>query len=102
VFHSRSLPPQGANRGRYRDPAADRLIERAADLGSLTQQAPVYRELQARLLQQLPYVPLWYEDHVLVSRADLQGYELAADGNYDGLLAVRRHALGEDSHVARR
>jgi peptide/nickel transport system substrate-binding protein len=101
VFHSRSLPPQGANRGRYRDPAADRLIERAADLGSLTQQAPVYRQLQARLLQQLPYVPLWYEDHVLVCRADLQGYELAADGNYDGLLAVRRHTLGEDGHVAR-
>ena len=92
VFHSESLPPEGANRGRYRDPEADRLIELAAGLGSLDAQAPVYREIQARLLDQLPYVPLWYEDHVLVRRNGVEDYELAADGNYDGLLRVRRQS----------
>jgi peptide/nickel transport system substrate-binding protein len=91
VFHSQSLPPKGANRGRYRDPEADRLIERAAGLGSLEAQAPVYRQLQARLLEQLPYVPLWYEDHVLVRRTGIENYQLAADGNYDGLLRVSRN-----------
>ena len=91
AFHSQSLPPKGANRGRYRDPEADRLIEQASSLSSLEAQAPIYRELQARLLEQLPYVPLWYEDHVLVSRTGVEDYELAADGNYDGLLRVWRH-----------
>jgi len=102
VFHSRSLPPKGANRGRYRDRVADRLIERAATLSPVSQQAPVYRQLQARLLEQLPYVPLWYEDQVLVSRAGVQGYQLATDGSYDGLLAVRRDKAEGSSHVARR
>jgi peptide/nickel transport system substrate-binding protein len=92
AFHSTSLPPAGANRGRYRDPASDQLIEQAEAAGSLDEQARAYRELQARLLAQSPYVPLWYEDHVAVMRDDIDGYQLAADGNFDGLVtAHRRH-----------
>ena len=100
AFHSESFPPKGANRGRYRDPVADRLIERAAGLTPVRAQAPAYRELQVRLLEQLPYVPLWYEDHVLVSRSALQGYALAVDGNYDGLLGVQRTPAEEVRRVA--
>ena len=32
----------------------------------------------------------WYEDHYLVTRADVSGYRVAADGNYDGLNEVVR------------
>jgi peptide/nickel transport system substrate-binding protein len=99
VFHSQALPPQGANRGRFRDPLTDRLIERAATLRPLAEQAPVYRELQTRLLQRLPYVPLWYEDQTLARRSDVRGYQLAADGNYDGLTTVRRDVAEEARHV---
>ncbi len=90
VFHSDSVPPNGANRGRYFDPEADRLIEEAEAARKLDEQASFYRQLQARLLAQLPYVPLWYEDHVFVARSDIGGYTLARDGNYDGLIEVRR------------
>lgn len=90
VFHSEAVPPNGANRGRFRDAQTDALIEQAAAAKTLPQQAELYRELQARLLQQLPYVPLWYEDHVLVTRAGVEGYTLSRDGNYDGLVSVQR------------
>ena len=84
------MPPEGANRGRLADDRLDALIEQAGQGGTLEQQAGAYRAVQARLLELLPYAPLWYEDHVLATRAGIEGYALASDGNYDGLLQVRK------------
>ena len=90
VFHSNSFPPAGANRGRYADSEVDRLIEQAESIPELAARIPTYRALQQRLLQQLPYVPLWYEEHLFAGRANIRGYHLAGDGNYDGLNDVER------------
>ena len=90
VFHSDAVPPNGANRGRFRDAQTDVLIEQAAAAPTLEEQAALYRRLQARLLELLPYVPLWYEDHVFAAREGIVGYTLSLDGNYDGLIAVER------------
>jgi peptide/nickel transport system substrate-binding protein len=92
AFHSSSLPPEGANRGRLVSPRVDALIEAAEQGDSLPAQAVAYREVQQELLQQLPYIPLWYEDHVFAARSDIAGYRLAQDGNYDGLQQVHRLA----------
>ncbi|HEC16069.1 MAG TPA: ABC transporter substrate-binding protein [Sedimenticola sp.] len=92
VFHSDSVPPDGANRGRFSNARVDRLIEQAEAASGLAGQAALYRQLQILLLEQLPYVPLWYENQVFVSRNDIRGYRLAPDGNYDGLIHVRRQA----------
>lgn len=90
VFHSSSVPPDGANRGRYIDTQADILIEIAEKKTNLDEQAAVYRELQNHLHEQLPYVPLWYEDNILAHQKNISGYDLSTDGNYDGLKKVRR------------
>jgi peptide/nickel transport system substrate-binding protein len=91
AFHSNSLPPEGANRGRLADAAVDRLIEAAEQGATLEAQAKYYRQVQAQLLEALPYIPLWYEDHVVATRQGISGYRLAPDGNYDGLLQVKKH-----------
>lgn len=90
AFHSTSLPPSGANRGRLNDAGIDRLIEQAEAGDTLDAQAAGYRAVQARLLELLPYVPLWYEDHVYAARTGIDGYRLASDGNYDALAEVTR------------
>lgn len=92
VFHSASMPPDGANRGRYRNAAADSLIEQARGEGNPRRQAALYRALQQLLHAELPYVPLWYEDQIFAARDDIDGYRLAADGNYDALSGVTRPA----------
>lgn len=92
AFHSASLPPDGANRGFFVSAAADRLIEEAEAAPALAGQIEPLRSLQRRLLDELPYAPLWYEDQVFVARADIEGYRLAADGNYDSLARVSRVA----------
>lgn len=90
AFYSTSVPPNGANRGRFRDAAVDRLIDAAESTSDLRVEAADYRQVQRILLEQLPYVPLWYEDHVYAARGDITGYTVAADGNYDGLINVHR------------
>jgi len=90
VFHSSAIPPEGANRGRFINDKTDRLIEKAEKATSIEKQAQLYAELQAHLLNKLPFVPLWYEDHVFIARDNVTGYTIARDGNYDGLLNVKR------------
>ncbi len=90
AYHSQSIPPEGANRGHYSDALADHLIEQAEAAADPAEQARLYRALQARLLATLPAVPLWYEDQVFAARADIAGYALSANGDYDGLLKTRR------------
>ncbi len=94
AFFSRSAPPAGANRGHYNDPRADKLIEQAEAAPDLRTQATLYQALQARLLETLPAVPLWYEDQVLAVRNTVRGYALDGDGDYDGVLtAVKQRAV---------
>lgn len=85
VFHSTSIPPNGANRGRYNNPQVDKLIETAEQEPSLEKQAEYYRELQQILYDTLPAIPLWYEDNVAVFRKEIRGYTLRTDGNFDSL-----------------
>ncbi len=90
AFHSTSLPPEGANRGHLSSPEIDALIATAEQGTTLEEQALAYRQVQASLLQQLAYIPLWYEDHVFAARQDISGYRLSHDGNYDALREVSR------------
>ncbi len=91
VFHSSAVPPAGANRGRFIDDETDRLIEAAESATTLEAQAALYQQLQSHLLQRLPFVPLWYEDHVFIARDGVAGYTIARDGNYDGLLYIKQN-----------
>lgn len=95
AFHSSMMPPNGANRGRLNHPTIDKLIEQAESATTLAEQAKYYRQLQVLLNQELPYVALWYEDHVFASQQAIERYTLAADGNYDGLKTVEREALAK-------
>ncbi len=94
VFHSTSIPPIGANRGRYNDATVDTLIEMAERRSDLEEQANIYRKLQEYLHEQLPYIPLWYEDNILARRKNITGYTLFTDGNYDGLLTAQKSVNG--------
>jgi peptide/nickel transport system substrate-binding protein len=89
AFHSSSLPPQGANRGRYSDPITDDLIDGAEAEPQPERRAGLYGQVQRRLLDALPIVPLWSEDVTVVMRASVSDYEPATDGNYDSLAHAR-------------
>lgn len=89
LFHSSSTPPQGANRGRFGSDEVDRLIE-TAEAAPIARQGELYEQLQQILAQQRPYTSLWYEDHILVTRDTISGYQISRDGNYDGLIQTHK------------
>ena len=90
VFHSTSVPPAGANRGRFKDKTADRLIEQADNASTQQEQAAYYRQLQDYLQSRLPYVPLWYQEHFAAMNRHIHDYVLAKDGNFDGLVRIHK------------
>ncbi|MEQ9058543.1 MAG: ABC transporter substrate-binding protein [Gammaproteobacteria bacterium] len=92
AFHSRAVPPAGANRGRYASATADRLIERAERAGNRPARVAAYHALARHLLYDLPCVPLWFEDQLLVTRDDIVGYTTDAAGSFDALSRITRKA----------
>lgn len=92
AYHSASLPPAGANRGRYRNATLDRLIETGETAHTLAHQAEYYQAIQQWLHDDLPVIPLWFEDQVAATGVAVQGYTPAADGNYDALLHTHKQA----------
>lgn len=80
AFHSRSIPPAGANRGQLRDAELDALIDRRD-----------WKAATERIHGLMPYAPLWYEGQFAAMRDNLGGYRPAPDGNWDALATVHKH-----------
>lgn len=85
ALHSESLPPNGANRGAYRSIKTDTLIETAENSNTTGQRLAALHALQQHLLYDLPFVPLWFEDQLVVSQKKISGYSTTSDGRYDAL-----------------
>ena len=85
TFHSASIPTEengwvGGNRGAYRNPEVDRLLDEAAHRLDPTERAARYRRVQEILSEELPYVPLWHEDTIAVVGDRVQGFQLSPWG----------------------
>ena len=87
-FHSRSVPPAGANRGHYRNPEIDRLIEQGRVSGDLADRRAKYVRVQEILHRELPYIHLWYVNNVAVHHRRIGNLRLPPTGNYDFLTEV--------------
>ena len=88
AFHSASLPPVGANRNRYRNPAVDRLL----DLGRATldreARRAIYRRVQQIVAEDLPYLTLWHGRIVAAHRPHVRGFRLYPAGDFTPLKDV--------------
>ncbi len=77
AFGSDFFPPNGFNRGRYADKALDNLLAKED-----------WPAAMARIQQQLPYIPLWYEGQFAAMGKNIKGYAPKADGNWDDLTNI--------------
>jgi peptide/nickel transport system substrate-binding protein len=88
LFHSKSIPPDGANRGTYLNPQMDLLIERGRVLQGREERKEVYGRIQKILARDLPYVSLWNEVNVVVMDPRVRGFVLRPDGDFLSLKDV--------------
>jgi len=88
VFHSRKIPPDGANRGHYRNPRLDALLDQARVEADREKRRRLFSEIQRIVADDMPYLNLWYFDNVCVHRRRIAHVELTPSGDYDFLRDV--------------
>ena len=91
VFHSQSVPPVGANRGRYSNVQLDALLDTGRR--SMSQQArrATYSQAQVLIATELPYIPLWHNTNVAVLRSTFRDYQLTPSGDFSVIRTVTPH-----------
>jgi len=93
-FHSSRIPdakdPDGGNRWRYRNPEVDRLTEAGRSELDRDKRKAIYAQVQRIVAQDLPIVPLWHEDNVLLSNQDVQGYTIVPNARFVGLIVASK------------
>jgi peptide/nickel transport system substrate-binding protein len=88
VFSSRRFPPDGANRGHYRNPRIDALTDRIRVEMDRGERKALCSDVQKILAEDLPYLPLWFTDVVSVHRRELGELQLSPTGDYDFLITL--------------
>jgi peptide/nickel transport system substrate-binding protein len=90
--HSSQFPPLGNNRGYFQEPSIDQLTEAARHTANTDERRRLYAEVQRRVAQLLPVIPLWWTTNVAVMNRRLQGYEIQPNGSF---VSLRRAWLEE-------
>ena len=91
IFHSSSVPPNGDNRGRYSNPEVDRLLEQGRVTLDRNARQLIYRAVQRLVAEDLPYVPLWWWNNVIVKQPGLRGFVAYPDGE---LISLKKVTFG--------
>jgi peptide/nickel transport system substrate-binding protein len=93
-FHSSRWPsakdPDGSNRWRYKNPEVDRLAEAGRTEVDPERRKPIYGELQRIIADELPIIPLWHEDNVVLANVDVQGYQIVPNARFIGLVGTSK------------
>ena len=90
VFHSDQIPPLGFNRGYYRNPEVDRLLDRATQSTDRRGTGAGYRQAQRSSPRTRRYIPIWNRTNVIVAQSSLDGLHLNAIGDFQALKDVHR------------
>jgi peptide/nickel transport system substrate-binding protein len=85
AYASASQPPHGANRGHYVNAELDGLMADAAKTTDREKDRADYVKVQQIVAQDVPTLPLWYQDNVVVHTKRLQNIEVSPSGDYDFL-----------------
>jgi len=92
IFHSRMVPPEGSNRAAYANPRMDALLEAARATLDHGERVHLYAEVQRLAADDLPVVPLWWADNVVVHSRRLAGFVPAPDGDLRWLASAHLEA----------
>ncbi|MCA9602596.1 MAG: hypothetical protein KC417_11250, partial [Myxococcales bacterium] len=77
---------EGANRWRLRNPALDAARDRGCATSDLGARRAAYDDAQRILGQELPVLPLWHDDVVLVRRSAFPAVHVPRDARFGGVV----------------
>lgn len=91
-FASSSFPPHGVNRGDYSNAEVDTLLQAAATESDQAKRRSAYVQVQQILAKDLPTLPLWYLDSIVIYNRRLSGVKSSPSGNFYFLETAIPHA----------
>jgi peptide/nickel transport system substrate-binding protein len=103
VYSSARIPPDGANRARYRNAEVDKLTAEIQVEMDQEKRKALCGEVQKIVARDLPVFPLWFVDVVSVHRRDLGELNISSAGDFDFLAtlspkqAIARNVLGSEN-----
>lgn len=89
VFSSKKMPPNGANRGHYKNPKLDALLDQARVEMDREKRKALLFQIQNIVAEDEPFINLWYVDNVCVRRLRLTNVVLPPAGDFDFLNLAR-------------
>ncbi|HUJ58746.1 MAG TPA: ABC transporter substrate-binding protein [Kofleriaceae bacterium] len=93
-FNSSRIPdakdPDANNRWRYRSAEVDRLTEAGRRETDPAARKQIYSQVQRIVARDLPIIPLWHEDNVVLSNVDVQGYRIVPNARFSGLISATK------------
>jgi peptide/nickel transport system substrate-binding protein len=93
VFHSSNIPSTGragGNRSGYANEQVDKVLQRARATSREEERVALYRSIEPTLRDDVPLIPLWFDDEVAVHSVDVVGFELSRTAS---LLPIARARL---------
>ncbi|OGP08337.1 MAG: hypothetical protein A2048_04785 [Deltaproteobacteria bacterium GWA2_45_12] len=88
AFGSSQIPPIGANRGYYENKFLDDLLVKGRLHFDFQTRQSIYNQVQQIIFDDLPIIPLWYENNWVVTQKNVKGYSLRPDAGFQNLTHI--------------
>jgi peptide/nickel transport system substrate-binding protein len=85
VFSSKKIPPDGANRGHYRNPTLDALLDGQRVEMDREKRKMILSQVQKVVAEDEPYINLWYWDNVCIHQPRIGNVTISPTGDYEFL-----------------
>ena len=89
LFHSKSLPPRGRNRGRYGSSQMDKLLSDASSVLNKESRRIAFEKVQKFANNEYIYLNLWHPKVLWVSRNCIEKIKIFPNGSFYPLLKIR-------------
>ena len=88
------------NRGKFSNPEIDKFLNEAVLTADRTKAIGLYTQAQQMITDELPMLPLWYSENMIVARKDVQNIKPDSSGDFRYLAQVTTGPRAEPFTVA--
>ena len=90
VFHSKSIPPRGGNRGHYKNSSVDSLLDEATSEVDKEKRNSLYKKVINIVNNDYSYINLWHPKIIWIGRDCLGEIHLQPNGSFFPILDIKK------------
>ena len=90
LFYSKNFTPNGPNYTHFSDEEFDRLYELSTQVSDSDKRVKIYQRLNEILFDDMPVIPLYYDQIVRFTHKNISGFRVNAQNNLDLSRVIKR------------